>query len=95
MSTKQPQRRQHIPQRTCVVCRTKADKRTLTRIVRVVGGVQLDSGGKMQGRGAYLCDNVSCWERALKTEILNKALQTKLTDADRERLQQAIPRSVS
>ncbi len=92
MSTKQPQRRQHIPQRTCVVCRTKTDKRSLTRIVRAVGGIQLDPVGKLPGRGAYLCDNVNCWERALKTEILNKALQTKLTDADRQRLQQATPR---
>ena len=95
MSTKQPQRRQHIPQRTCVVCRTKADKRTLTRVVRTADGVQVDPGGKMHGRGDYLCDNVSCWEQALKTEILNKALQTKLTDADYQRLQHAIPRSIS
>ncbi len=95
MSAKQLQRRQHIPQRTCVVCRTKADKRALTRIVHTAGSLQIDLGGKLQGRGAYLCDNVSCWERALKTEVLNKALKTKLTGADRERLQQAIPRPVS
>ncbi|GAB4522285.1 MAG: hypothetical protein OHK0046_34690 [Anaerolineae bacterium] len=81
----------HIPIRTCVVCKEKDSKRALTRIVRTTGGIYVDASGKMNGRGAYLCDRKSCWERAVNTNILHKALRTTLTDEDRQRLQQATP----
>jgi uncharacterized protein len=83
--------RKHIPQRTCVVCRTKDSKRELTRIVRAETGVQVDPKGKMNGRGAYLCDEASCWSQAIASDILAKALKTSLTAEDRARLQQAAP----
>jgi hypothetical protein len=84
-----PPLRKHIPQRTCVVCREKDAKRELTRIVRTESGIQVDPKGKMNGRGAYLCDNPKCWERALSSDILAKALRTTLQEEDRMRLQQA------
>ena len=77
-----------FPVRTCVICREKADKRTLTRVVHTEGGVQVDPSGKLKGRGAYLCERESCWERAVTTDVLNKALRTVLTPEDRERLRQ-------
>jgi len=86
-----PQRKKHHPQRTCVVCRTRDNKRQLVRLVRTENGVQVDSSGKMNGRGAYLCDDPRCWDRAVSTPILNKALKTVLTDDDRTQLQQAMP----
>ncbi|HRE48965.1 MAG TPA: YlxR family protein [Aggregatilineales bacterium] len=77
----------HIPQRMCVVCRESAAKRTLTRIVRTPdAGVQIDPSGKRNGRGAYLCDDPACWKRAAETDVLEKALRTALTEADRQRL---------
>lgn len=84
-------KRKHIPIRTCVVCREKDNKRTLQRIVRTPDGVMVDETGKMNGRGAYLCSNEKCWERAVNTDILNKALRTTLTTQDRDRLWQAKP----
>ena len=86
-SPAQPAR--HIPIRTCVVCRQKAGKRQLVRVVRSAQGVQIDPTGKMNGRGAYLCDQEQCWERAVNTDILSKALKTTLTNEDRDRLRQA------
>ncbi|NLF78306.1 MAG: YlxR family protein [Chloroflexi bacterium] len=87
-----PQRRRHVPQRTCVVCRTTAAKRSLTRLVRLPdSGVHVDPTGKRSGRGAYLCDQPSCWDRAVGTDVLEKALRTTLTEADRERLRAARP----
>jgi predicted RNA-binding protein YlxR (DUF448 family) len=84
-----------VPQRMCVVCRVTADKRTLTRLVRTVDeGVQIDLSGKRNGRGAYLCDQPSCWQRALDSDVLASALRTMLTDSDRERLRAARPTSV-
>jgi len=92
MEPKQPSPRlKHIPIRTCVVCGEKGNKRSLTRLVRTESGVLVDPGGKIGGRGAYLCDKRSCWERAVNTNLLNKPLRTIITAEDRERLQQAMP----
>jgi predicted RNA-binding protein YlxR (DUF448 family) len=92
MGKKQQPRRKHIPQRTCVICREKKDKRTLTRIVRTLdNGIQIDPTGKMNGRGAYLCDNVECWQKAATTDRLAQALRTELSQIDRERIEAAMP----
>jgi predicted RNA-binding protein YlxR (DUF448 family) len=73
----------------CVVCREKDGKRALTRVVRTEAGLQVDPRGKMNGRGAYLCERESCWETAVKTDLLAKALRMPLTEADRDRLRRA------
>ena len=75
----------HIPQRTCVGCRLVLAKRTLVRVVRRPEGVQVDPTGKLAGRGAYLHNLRSCWERGLKGGLAN-ALKVELTAEDRERL---------
>jgi len=91
MSKNSVGRKKHIPQRTCVVCRTTSDKRTLTRIVRTAdAGVQVDPTGKRNGRGAYLCDQLSCWKRALESDILTKALRVDLTPEDKQSIEKAI-----
>ncbi len=86
MAKKTVQRVKHIPQRTCVGCRKVMPKRQLVRIVRSPEGVQVDLTGKLAGRGAYLHDRHSCWERGLKGALAH-ALKTELTAEDRERLQ--------
>jgi hypothetical protein len=57
----------------------------LIRIVRSSQGVQVDQTGKLAGRGAYLHDRKSCWDRGLKGP-LSQALKTTLTDEERDRL---------
>ncbi|MFN7208928.1 MAG: RNase P modulator RnpM [Aggregatilineales bacterium] len=81
--------RKHIPQRTCIVCRQTAAKRSLIRLVRTAEGVQVDLSGKRNGRGAYLCQRLACWQRAIQGEALTKALRTTLSDADRLQLEAA------
>jgi predicted RNA-binding protein YlxR (DUF448 family) len=78
-------RRKHVPQRTCVGCRSVLPKRTLIRIVRGLEGVHVDLTGKSPGRGAYLHDQRICWERGLKGALAN-ALRTELSVEDRDRL---------
>lgn len=80
-------RRKHVPQRTCVVCRQKMDKRRLTRIVRQPDGhVVVDPSGKEAGRGAYVCDRTACWETAVTNKVLDKALKTTIAAEDKEAL---------
>ncbi|HWD44401.1 MAG TPA: YlxR family protein [Actinomycetota bacterium] len=68
------------PRRTCVVCRSTAAKRTLHRIVRSPAGtVAYDPTGKAAGRGAYLCGQPACLERAVRRRSIQRAL--KVTDA--------------
>jgi len=50
-------------------------------------GIQVDVTGKTPGRGAYLCSRRACWEVALaKADRLERALRTKVTAEDRQRL---------
>ncbi len=77
---KQPARRRHIPQRSCIACRRTDSKRALIRVVRTPHqGVQIDSTGKLAGRGAYLCQARPCWQKAFKSSALNRALKTAVT----------------
>ncbi|MEM8530375.1 MAG: YlxR family protein [Chloroflexota bacterium] len=69
-------RPKHIPQRTCIACRTTDTKRSLMRIVRDQHGrVAYDPTNKQTGRGAYLCYNPQCWEKGLKRGGLERALR--------------------
>lgn len=80
-------RPKHVPQRMCVTCRERSAKRTLTRIVRTPeGAVEIDPTGKRNGRGAYLCDDPRCWEKALAADILARALKTSIDAETNERL---------
>ena len=77
----------HVPQRTCLACRKVKDKRELIRLVRISEGrVEVDTGGKKAGRGAYLCRARECWEIGLKGSRLEYALRTNLTQDNREQL---------
>jgi predicted RNA-binding protein YlxR (DUF448 family) len=88
MKAKQ-QRPKHIPQRTCVACRKKIDKRHLTRLVNTAEeGLIIDPSGKRNGRGTYLCDDPTCWEKAIKTRLLDQALRAQISQAEKERLKE-------
>ena len=78
-------RRKHVPQRTCVGCRKIRPKREMVRIVRTPGqGVKIDESGKASGRGAYLCRDRKCWEKALSEKRLQHALKIGLSKEEGE-----------
>ena len=65
-----------IPMRTCVMCKTKMDKRELLRIVRVANNsVEFDPTGKKNGRGAYLCTKPECIENIRNSKKIAHALE--------------------
>ncbi len=78
-SSHQVHHRKHIPQRSCIACRETKNKQALIRLVYNAGSIEIDTGGKKQGRGAYLCPTNECWETALRRNNLEHALRAKLT----------------
>ena len=77
----------HIPLRTCIACRQTKEKWQLVRLVRdVAGGIQIDTGGRKPGRGAYLCRMPECWNSAMSGSRLEHALRTSLTTENREQM---------
>ena len=73
-------KKRRIPQRMCIACRERIEKRNLTRVVRTPDGeILIDLTGKKSGRGAYLCGKVECLEKAIKTKSLEKALNCSIT----------------
>jgi len=68
-----------LPTRTCVGCRTARPKRELVRLVRQPSGeVVVDPSGKLNGRGAYLCPDETCWILAERRRGLERALSVRL-----------------
>jgi predicted RNA-binding protein YlxR (DUF448 family) len=63
------------PQRTCLGCRQAKDKKDLIRIVKSPDGtVSVDLTGKKSGRGAYLCPDPNCLEKAVRSKALERSL---------------------
>ncbi|MBA3944693.1 MAG: YlxR family protein [Herpetosiphonaceae bacterium] len=77
-----------MPQRTCIACRRIDAKRGLVRLVRLPDErVAIDPTGKRAGRGAYICNDRSCWSAALKRKAIERALHiTEFAPDDRAML---------
>ena len=70
-----------IPMRQCVGCREMRSKRELIRVVRSPEGeVSIDHKGKKPGRGTYVCPQVACLKRAVKSKALDRALEVRISD---------------
>ena len=68
-----------IPMRQCLGCREMKPKKELTRVVRAPGGtVSIDSRGKSPGRGAYVCPNTACLQKALRSKALDRSLEVEI-----------------
>ena len=70
-----------IPQRTCIGCKEKKEKRELIRIVKdKEGNITLHRTGRSNGRGAYICDNIQCLEKAIKTKALARTFEMEIEE---------------
>lgn len=68
-----------IPQRQCMGCRERRNKREMIRVVRSPQGiVSLDFSGKAPGRGAYLCPDPACLKKAIRSKALDRSLETEI-----------------
>ena len=85
-----------IPQRQCMGCRERKAKRELIRIVRCTDGeVQLDFGGKMNGRGAYICPNADCLKKVRRSRALDRSLEVTIPEEVYDRLEKEMEGGVN
>ena len=87
-----------IPMRMCVGCREMKPKRELVRIVCTKlpddkTRIGIDPTGKAAGRGAYICLNAECLQRAKKSRALERAFSSKIEDDVYEGLTAAVERA--
>ena len=77
-----------IPQRQCMGCRERKNKRDMIRVVRSPeGNVSLDFGGKMNGRGAYICPQLDCLKKAIRSKALDRSLEVTIPQDVYDRLE--------
>lgn len=68
-----------IPMRQCVGCGEMKSKKELLRIIKTAEEeILLDTTGKKNGRGAYICPDGACLARAIKTRGLERSLKTAI-----------------
>ncbi len=80
-----------LPQRSCIGCNTKKDKKDLIRIVKDKdGNISIDKTGKANGRGAYICNNVECLEKAIKSKRLERTFEKSIDSEIYENLRGVI-----
>ena len=70
-----------IPMRQCLGCREMKPKRELIRVVRSPeGAISLDFKGKANGRGAYVCPEMACLKKAMKSKAIERAFETSIPE---------------
>ncbi len=78
------------PERMCIACRSMKAKRDLFRLVVQADHLVLDETGKRPGRGAYLCRNRACIEKAVKEKRLEQHLKHRPSPAELAQLEETI-----
>ena len=82
-----------VPMRTCIVTREKYEKKDLLRIVKNnEGQVFVDETGKANGRGAYIKKDIEVLDKAIKTKVLDRNLETTISDDVYEEIRKIIER---
>lgn len=70
-----------IPQRMCLGCQEMKPKKELIRVVKNSEGIiKVDLTGKAPGRGAYICKQTECLEKAIKSKRFERAFETKISE---------------
>lgn len=83
------------PERTCIVCRNKFDKRELRRIVQNKDGeLFFDPTGKANGRGAYLCSDSKCTESFFNKNFLNRAFKRNVSQEEIDKVKEALNNNI-
>ena len=96
-----------VPMRKCTGCNEMKEKRELIRVVKgpdvkdedgnviAQGEISLDLTGRKSGRGAYVCRNLSCFEKARKARRFERSLSCKIPEEVYEQMQNELEASES
>ena len=77
-----------IPMRQCVGCAEMKSKREMIRVIKTPENeVVLDSTGKKNGRGAYVCPNLECLKKARKSKGIERAFKMAIPNDVYEKLE--------
>jgi predicted RNA-binding protein YlxR (DUF448 family) len=77
-----------IPLRQCVGCNEMKSKKEMLRVLKTAEEeVVLDTTGKMNGRGAYLCKNAECLKKAIKHKGIERSLKMAIDKSVYEKLE--------
>ena len=77
-----------IPLRQCVGCSEMKSKKEMLRVLKTAEGeVTLDTTGKLNGRGAYLCKDAECLKKAIKHKGIERSLKMEIDKSVYERLE--------
>lgn len=69
-----------VPMRMCLGCQEMKPKKELIRVVKTPEDtVEMDLTGKKNGRGAYICPDQECLNKAVKGKRLEKAFQQQIS----------------
>ncbi|ERJ84169.1 hypothetical protein HMPREF1987_00640 [Peptostreptococcaceae bacterium oral taxon 113 str. W5053] len=83
-----------IPLRKCTICGEHKDKFNLIRVVKNKDeGISVDLTYKKNGRGAYICKSMECYEKAKKSSRLKNALQSNIDEKIYEKIKEIIMNS--
>lgn len=77
-----------IPLRQCIGCGEMKNKREMIRVLKTTGDeIEIDATGRKNGRGAYLCPSVDCYQKAVKNRGLERSLKMAIPKSVYEMLE--------
>ena len=77
-----------VPQRQCVGCGEMKNKKEMIRILKTPeGSFTLDTTGRKNGRGAYLCPCMECFRKAVKGRGLERSFKMAIPKEQYETLE--------
>ena len=80
-----------VPVRKCIGCQEMKNKKDMMRILKTTENeIVLDTTGKKNGRGAYLCFSKGCFEKAVKNKGLERSLKMAIPGSVYEELKKEI-----
>ncbi len=80
-----------IPLRKCTGCQEMKNKKEMIRILRTSEGeIVLDATGRKNGRGAYVCRSMDCFEKAVRNRGIERSLKEKVPEETYENLKKEI-----
>ena len=80
-----------IPMRKCVGCGEMKEKKEMIRILKTPEDeIVLDTTGRANGRGAYICNSSACLTKAIKNKGLERSLKSQIPEEVSERLKKEL-----